>query len=70
MELVRRTNWRVNSFNFFLILFEIDSLGVPCKTFRGQCQTSKMEHFVKIVNGFYLLTIFAKLCILDIWQVS
>ena len=29
-------------------------------------QTSKMKCFVKIVNGFYLLTVFAKRSILDI----
>ena len=31
---------------------------------------SKMEHFAKIGNGFYPLTIFAKRSILDIWQGS
>ena len=30
------------------------------------CQTSEMERFVKIVNNFQLLTIFAKHSILDI----
>ena len=30
-------------------------------------KTSKMELFVKIVNDFYPLTIFAKSFILDIW---
>ena len=29
-------------------------------------QTSKMELFVKIVNGIKLLTIFTKSCILDV----
>ena len=29
---------------------------------------SKVEWFVKIVNGFYQLTLFTKLSILDIWQ--
>ena len=33
-------------------------------------QTSRMERFVEIVNDFYLLTIFGKLCILDILQGS
>ena len=34
------------------------------------CQTSKMELFVKIWNGFQLLTIFVKRSILNIWQGS
>ena len=34
------------------------------------CQTSKMEVFAKIVNGFSFLTIFLKLSILDVWQDS
>ena len=29
-----------------------------------------MEHFVEIVNGFQLLTIFAKVTILDVWHGS
>ena len=32
------------------------------------CQTYKMELFAKIVNGFQLLTIFAKNAILDVLQ--
>ena len=32
------------------------------------CQTSKIEHFVKIVNDFQPLSIFAKRSILDIWE--
>ena len=34
------------------------------------CQTSKMDVFVKTVQGFQLLTIFAKSFILDVQQVS
>ena len=34
------------------------------------CQTSKIESFAKIVNGFMPLTIFAKRSILDVWQGS
>ena len=33
-------------------------------------QTSKVERFVKLVNGFYRLTIFAKRSVLGIWQGS
>ena len=33
-------------------------------------QTSEMEIFVEIVNGYLLLTIFAKSFILDVWQGS
>ena len=32
------------------------------------CQTSKIEHFVKIVNDFQPLSIFVKRSILDIWE--
>ena len=31
---------------------------------------SKVERFKKIVNGFYPLAIFTKVCILDVWQGS
>ena len=34
------------------------------------CQTSKMERFAKIVNGWIPFTIFAKCSILDVWQGS
>ena len=34
------------------------------------CQTSKMEVFEKITNGFSFLVIFAKSSILDVWQDS
>ena len=34
------------------------------------CQTSKVEIFAKIVNGFCQLTIFSKRSILDVWQGS
>ena len=34
------------------------------------CQTSKMEFFVKIVNGLKPVVIFARKSILDIWQGS
>ena len=33
-------------------------------------QTSKTQHFLKIVNGFQLLTIFAKPFTLNAWQCS
>ena len=32
------------------------------------CQTSKMDVFAEIVNGFSFLTIFAKSFILEVWQ--
>ena len=34
------------------------------------CQTSKMDVFAKIVNGFSSLTIFAESSVLDVWQES
>ena len=33
-------------------------------------QTSKMEHFVKIVDDFWPLTVYEKWFILDVWQGS
>ena len=33
-------------------------------------QTYKMERFVKVINGFQLLTLFTKLSIFDVWQGS
>ena len=38
------------------------------KAYTEPFQTSKMEVFAKIVNGFLFLTIFAKSSILDVWQ--
>ena len=40
------------------------------EAYSEQCQTSKMEDFEKIVEGFELLTIFAKCSILNVWQGS
>ena len=37
-------------------------------TYSEVCQTYNMERFVKIVNGWKLLTIFAKRFILDVLQ--
>ena len=43
---------------------------IPVVLVLGPCQTSKTECLVKIVNGFYPLTIFAKRSIIDIWMSS
>ena len=40
------------------------------ETYSEPCQTSKVECFAKIVNGFYMLTVFTIGSILDIWQGS
>ena len=40
------------------------------QAYSERCQTSKMETFVKIVNGIKLLIVFAKKSILDVWQDS
>ena len=37
---------------------------------RTLCQTSKMESFPKLVNGFHPLTVFVKQSILDVWKGS
>ena len=44
----------------------IQSLGVCSE----QGQTSKMEYFAKVVNGWKPLTISLKSSILDVWQDS
>ena len=40
------------------------------QAYSERCQTSKMETYVKIVNGLKLLIVFAKKSILDVWQDS
>ena len=40
------------------------------ETYSELCQTSKMERFVELSNDIYLLTIFSKRSILDVWQGS
>ena len=46
------------------------TLEANSEAYSEPCQTSKMEVFTKIVNGFSFLTIFAKSSILDVWQDS
>ena len=60
-------------FSAFFVAFEqvyleinLD-LGLASKVYFAPCQTSVMEHFAKIVNGFKLLIIFAKSSIIDVW---
>ena len=43
---------------------------VSSKAYSEPCQISKMEFSAKIVNGFQLLTIFAKNSMLDVWHDS
>ena len=45
-------------------------MNVIDKNFSKPCQTSKMEHFVKIVNGFQMLIIITKNSISDAQQGS
>ena len=40
------------------------------EAYSKSCQTSKMEAFAQIVNGFWFSAIFAKSSILDVWQDS
>ena len=49
-----------------LLIFK-NSLFSGSETYSGHCQISKMEYFEKVVDGFELLTIFAKRFILDVW---
>ena len=48
--------------DFLMQIFQYSTEAYP-----EPSQTSKMELFAKIVNGFYPLTIFGKSFILDIW---
>ena len=54
--------WYSNSFK--------NETSVTLEAYSELCQTSKMEVFTKIVNGFSFLTIFAKSSISDLWQNS
>ena len=49
-----------------LILELMKKFVYKAKAYSGPCQAYKMEHFAKIVNGFKLLTIFAKNSILEV----
>ena len=50
--------------NVFFILSQMS------EAYSESCQKSKMELFVKIVNGLKPLTVFKKSSILDAWQGS
>ena len=59
--------------SLYHVISAISKAGRITKYYRGvfrTCQTSKMKRFAKKVNGFQLLTIFAKRFILDVWQGS
>ena len=52
-------------------LYPMNEKGIRCfdgfgKTYSESCQTSEMEFFAEIVNGFKSLTIFAKSSFLDV----
>ena len=54
---------------FWLCTFhEILRKGIAChpEVYSEICQTSKMEPFTELVNGFEPLTIFAKRSVLDV----
>ena len=46
------------------------TLEANSEAYSEPCQTSKIEVFAQIVNGFWFLTIFAKSPILDVWSDS
>ena len=48
-------------------LWKISEIGLISEAYAEPCQTSKMELFTEIVNGFEPLTIFAKSSILHVW---
>ena len=68
------------SFRFFLIGYLLPvtfdknetsiTLEANSETYPGPCQTSKMEVFTNLINGFSFLIVFAKISILDVWQDS
>ena len=49
------------------ILYCIYIVVLISEAYSEPCQLSKMEFFAKIFNGLKLLTVFAKISILDIW---
>ena len=51
-------------------LYFVKELGFSADTYIKRCQTSKIEHFAKIINGFQPVTNFTKLSILDFCQSS
>ena len=56
-------------FNLFKVnvLFHLNAFSYSTlEVYLDPCQTSKMKYFVKIVNGFYPLTILSKSSILDV----
>ena len=58
----------VNFANFIRILFLQNTFG--WLFLLKPSQTSKMELYVKIINGFHPLTIFTKSSVLEFWQDS
>ena len=52
------------------IFISVDVELYQAEAYSGLCKTSKMEHFARIVNGFYALTIFTKRSILNVRQGS
>ena len=46
------------------------NMSIFVETYSESCQTSKMDCFGKIVNGFYKFTGFGKRSVLDVWQCS
>ena len=47
---------------------KIDFYNSISEAYSEPCAPSKTDRFAKVVNGFQLLTIFAKYSILDVWQ--
>ena len=43
---------------------------ITVEVYSEPCEISEMKHFEKLINGYFLLTIFVKLSILDVWKVS
>ena len=58
-----------HSFLNYLITGSLSDASIT-EAYSEHCQTSRMERFMKIVNGQKPLTIFAKCSILNVWQGS
>ena len=52
-----------------ILSFLINIIDLPnAELYSEHYQTSKMERFAQIINGFQLLTIFSKRSMLGVWQ--
>ena len=65
----KNTMFQENSYIFQNHVSKVNSSKkLTSQTYPETCQTSEMKRFVKIVNSFMPLTLFAKCSTLDVWH--